>query len=102
MTAVHALNEQDILKAGRCDEDHSRTLALKQRVDPQCCSQHDRAGVFDLESRFANDADQGFDRILGGGGKLSYDEVARGIVHSDQIGKSATGINTASNRWTNW
>ena len=100
MTAVHALYEQHILKTGRGDKDHPRALTLKKRVDPQGGAQHNRGGVFDLETGLANNADQGFDGILGGG-KFADDEITGGIVHSDQIGKSSTGIDTASDPWAN-
>ena len=53
MTAVHALYEQHILKTGRGNKDHPRALTLKKRVDPQGGAQHNRGGVFDLETGLA-------------------------------------------------
>ena len=93
---VHALDEQHILKTRGSHEDHPGALALKKCVETESSSEHDRRGLFDLESGLTNDPNQGFDGIFGRGGKLADDEIACSIVHPDQIGESPAGINAAS------
>ena len=98
---VHALDEQHILKTRGGHEDHPGALALQESVETEGGSQHDGGGLFDLESGFPDDPDQGLDGIFGGGGKLADDEIACSIVHPDQIGERPAGINTASDAGMN-
>lgn len=101
MAAIHALDEQHILKTRRSHEDYPGALPLKERVETEGGSQHDGGSTFDVESRFPDNPDQGLDRIFRGGRKLADDELARGIVQPDQIGKRATGVDTASDAGMN-
>ena len=90
--AIHALQEGHVLEAFGRYVKHSRPAPLQQRVDRDGGAQHQvcRAGRIDA-CLFQRRQDRPA-RFVRRGRQLDHVDMPRGLVHHDQVGERAPGI----------